>query len=210
MTKKNTVEIIKILKEYYPDAKCSLDFNSAFELAIAVMLSAQCTDERVNKTTKILFSKYKTPNDFINIEISELEQIIRPCGFYKVKAKNIKSLATIIQKKFGGQIPNNMQDLIALPGIGRKSANVIMLDAFNNPEGIAVDTHVKRISKRIGFTKETDPEKIEKDLLKLVPKGYIEAVNHLFIWHGRSICKSQNPNCSICPISNLCKFHKSI
>lgn len=205
MKKTDIIDIIKILKKYYPDAKCSLDFKNPFELAIAVMLSAQCTDERVNKTTPTLFSKYNKPKDFINIDINELEQIVHPCGFYKNKAKNIKNMAIMVEKQFNGNLPDNMNDLINLPGIGRKSANVIMLDAFNNPHGIAVDTHVKRISNRIGFTKNSNPEKIEQDLLKIIPKKYLKDVNHLFVWHGRYTCKAQNPKCQDCPIKKYCK-----
>ena len=206
MNKKQIVEIIEILKKYYPDAKCSLDFNSPFELAIAVMLSAQCTDERVNKTTPALFSKYNKPQDFLDVDVSDIEKIVHPCGFYKNKAKNIKNMATIVYKKFNGHIPDNMDDLMSLPGIGRKSANVIMLDAFDNPQGIAVDTHVKRISNRIGISRASDPEKIEKDLLEIVPAEYLKDVNHLFVWHGRYTCKASSPNCIDCPLQKKCKF----
>ena len=208
MNKKQIVEIIEILKKYYPDAKCSLDFTSPFELAIAVMLSAQCTDERVNKTTPALFSKYNKPKDFLDLDISDIEKLVHPCGFYKNKAKNIKNMAVIVEQKFNGNLPDNMDDLMSLPGIGRKSANVIMLDAFDNPQGIAVDTHVKRISNRIGLSKESDPEKIEKDLLKIVPKEYLKDVNHLFVWHGRYTCKAPNPNCTDCPLKKNCKYIK--
>ena len=146
---KNIIEIIKLLKEKYPDATCSLDFSTPFELGIAVMLSAQCTDERVNKTTPDIFKKYNTPQDFINIDISTLEKLIHPCGFYKTKSKNIKAYSKKILEDYNGKVPENMEDLVSLPGIGRKSANVIMLEAFNNPVGIAVDTHAKRISNRL-------------------------------------------------------------
>lgn len=210
MTKKQVIELIEILKKYYPEAKCSLNFESPFQLAIAVMLSAQCTDERVNKTTPILFSKYKSPKDFIDAPLSDIEEIIRPCGFHKTKAKNIKNLAIEIENNFNGILPNNMKDLITLPGIGRKSANVIMLDAFDAPEGIAVDTHVKRISNRIGLSQKTTPEKIEHDLLKIIPHKYLWDVNHVFIWHGRYTCKAQKPNCSECPIKKYCKYFADI
>jgi len=208
MTKKQIEEMILLLKKAYPDAKCSLDFCTPFQLAIAVMLSAQCTDARVNQTTPKLFSKYKNPKDFITAPTSKIEQIIRPCGFYKNKSKNIKEMATIVENKFNGLLPNNMEDLMSLPGIGRKSANVIMVDAFNNPQGIAVDTHVKRISNRIGLSQKTDPEKIEIDLLNIIPKKYFGAVNHLFIWHGRQTCTAQSPNCENCPIKNYCNYKK--
>lgn len=203
---KNVVKIIEILKNTYPDAKCSLDFNSPFELGIAVMLSAQCTDERVNKTTPDIFCKYNSPQDFIDIDINVLENLIHPCGFYKTKAKNIKAYAKRILEEYNGSVPKDMDKLITLPGIGRKSANVIMLEAFNLPVGIAVDTHAKRISNRLGLSTNTDPTKIEQDLLKIIPKEYYKDVNHLFIWHGRNICSARNPNCDKCPISKFCKF----
>ncbi len=207
MTKKEVIDLINILKKHYPDAKCSLNFSTPFELAIAVMLSAQCTDERVNKTTPSLFAKYNTPKQIINVAVSDIEKIIKPCGFYKTKALHIKNMAIMIEKDFNGILPNNMEDLIKLPGIGRKSANVIMLDAFNNPQGIAVDTHVKRISNRIGLSKETSPEKIEQDLLKIIPKKYLKDVNHLFIYHGRATCKAISPNCFNCSICKYCKYY---
>lgn len=208
MTKKQVCELITILKEYYPDAKCSLDFSSPFEMCIAVMLSAQCTDERVNKTTPSLFSKYNTPSDFVNIDLNELEEYIRPCGFHKNKAKNIKNLAIMLEEKFNGIVPDTMEDLMKLPGIGRKSANVIMLEAFDNPQGIAVDTHAMRISNRLGLSKSTNPNIIEKDLIKIIPREYFKDVNHLFMWHGRNICKAPTPNCDICPIKNYCSYYK--
>ncbi len=207
-SKKETIKIIEILKEYYPDATCSLDFTTPFEMMISVMLSAQCTDERVNKTTPFLFSKYNTPEKLSKISINDLEKIIHPCGFYKNKAKNIKACCQKLLEDFNGIVPDNMEDLQSLPGVGRKSANVIMLEAFHNPQGIAVDTHAKRISNKIGFSKETDPEKIEKDLLKQVPKEYYYDVNHLFVWHGRNICSARNPKCDNCPINKYCNSFK--
>lgn len=205
MKQEDVIKIIEILKNYYPDAKCSLDFSTPFELLVAVVLSAQCTDNRVNLTTPNIFNKYSTPEDFAKIDLSELEDLVHPCGFYKNKAKNIKAAAEKIVSNFGGIVPNNMDDLISLPGVGRKSANVIMLEAFNLPQGIAVDTHAKRISNRIGLSKETDPLKIEMDLLKIVPPSYYKDVNHLFVWHGRNICISQKPKCDKCPIRKYCK-----
>ncbi len=205
MNKKDSIKIVEILKNAYPDAKCSLDFTTPFEMLVAVILSAQCTDERVNKTTPSLFSKYSTLKDFAKIDIAELEQLIHPCGFYKNKAKNIKETAKIIEEKYNGKVPQTMEELMALPGVGRKTANVVMLEAFNKPQGIAVDTHCKRIANRIGFSNEKEPEKIEQDLLKLIPKEYYKDVNHIFIWHGRNTCMARNPNCSKCPISNYCK-----
>lgn len=204
MNTKKAVEIIEILKETYKDAKCSLDFTTPFEMLVAVCLSAQCTDDRVNKTTPSLFAKYKTPEDFANADITELEALIHPCGFYKNKARNLKAAGQKIVSDFGGNVPMTMNELMSIPGVGRKSANVIMLEAFNMPQGIAVDTHCKRIANRLGFSKETDPEKIEQDLLKVIPKEYYKDVNHVLIWHGRNVCTSQKPKCNKCPLKNLC------
>ncbi len=209
MNKKVAIEIVEKLKEVYPDAKCSLDFKTPFEMLVAVCLSAQCTDERVNKTTPSIFSKYDTPLDFANADLYDLENLVHPCGFYKNKAKNLKSAGEKIVADFGGIVPQTMDELMTIPGVGRKSANVIMLEAFNNPQGIAVDTHCKRISNRIGFSKELEPTKIEKDLCKIIPREFWKDVNHIFIWHGRKICSSQNPKCAICPVKNYCEFYKN-
>ena len=205
MKRNDAINIINILKDTYPDAQCSLDFKTPFQMVVAVMLSAQCTDERVNKTTPALFDRCKTIEDFANIDINELEDIIHPCGFYKNKAKNIKLCAKQVLENFGGIVPNNMQDLMSLAGVGRKSANVVMLEVFNDAQGIAVDTHAKRISNLIGFSSEKEPEKIEHDLIRLIPKEYWKDVNHLLIWHGRNICVARNPKCDICPVRGYCK-----
>ena len=209
LKKREILELITILKNTYPEAKCSLDFTTPFELVVAVMLSAQCTDVRVNLTTPVLFTKCKTISDFANMDISELEDIVHPCGFYKNKAKNIKLCAKQVLEKHNGIVPNNMEDLINLAGIGRKSANVILTDAFNIPMGIAVDTHVKRISNLIGLSKEIDPEKIEKDLLKLFPKAFLLDANHLLVWHGRYTCIARKPNCDMCTIQSYCSYYNS-
>lgn len=177
-------------------------------MVIAVMLSAQCTDERVNKTTPALFERCKTIQDFVDIDIKELEDIIHPCGFYKNKAKNIKLCAKQVLENFNGKVPDNMEDLQSLAGVGRKSANVVMLEAFNKPQGIAVDTHAKRISNLIGLSKETDPSKIEQDLIKIFPKEYLKDINHLFVWHGRNTCVARKPKCDICPVKGYCKHYK--
>lgn len=208
MIKKDIIKIVEILKEAYPDAKCSLDFTTPFEMLVAVILSAQCTDERVNKTTPALFAKYSTPQDFANMDIEELENFIHPCGFYKNKAKNIKATAQIIATKYNGKVPETMEELMALPGVGRKTANVVMLEAFNKPQGIAVDTHCKRISNKIGFSNEKEPEKIEQDLLKIIPKEYYKDMNHILIWHGRNTCVARKPKCEMCPINKYCREYK--
>ena len=206
MNKSEALNFVNILKQTYPDAQCSLDFNTPFQLAVAVMLSAQCTDERVNKTTPILFKKCKTIDDFKNIDINELENIIHPCGFYKNKAKNIKLCAKQVIENFNGKLPHSMPELLTLSGIGSKSANVIMLEAFGIAEGIAVDTHAKRISNRIGLSNESEPEKIEQDLLKLFPYEYLKDINHVLIYHGRAICTARSPKCDQCPIKELCSY----
>ena len=204
MKKNEAINLIKILKETYPEATCSLDFKTPFELVVAVMLSAQCTDERVNKVTPSLFKKCKTISDFSEIEISELENLIRSCGFYKNKAQNIKACAKKILDNFNGIVPQTMEELLTLPGVGRKSANVILLEVFGIANGIAVDTHCRRISNKIGLSKESSPDKIEQDLLKVFPKEYLKDVNHLLIWHGRNICTARNPKCEKCPINYFC------
>ncbi len=209
MNKNLALAIINKLIEYYPDATCSLDFDTPFEMLVAVVLSAQCTDERVNKTTPSLFEKYSTPEDFMNANIKELEKLIHPCGFYKNKAKNLKAAGKKIVDDFNGTVPNTMEELITIPGVGRKSANVIMLEAFQNPQGIAVDTHAKRIANRLGFSNQSDPAKIEQDLLKSISKEYWKDVNHIFMWHGRNVCISQKPKCDICPVKEHCKWIKN-
>lgn len=208
MNKKQAIEIFELLKKQYPDAKCSLDFNTPFEMMVAVMLSAQCTDERVNKVTADFFPKYNTPQAFADMPLEDIENLIHSCGFYKNKAKNLKLASQKILTEFNGEVPKTMEELMSIPGVGRKSANVIMLEAFNNPQGIAVDTHAKRISNRIGFSNAKEPQKIEQDLLKLFPKEYYYDANHILIWHGRNTCKAQNPNCENCCIKHLCKSCK--
>ena len=208
MNKKDAVKMVEILKQTYPDATCSLDFETPIQAVVAVILSAQCTDERVNKTTPALFKKYKTVEDFANIDIKELEDFIHPCGFFKNKAKNIKLCANQVLEKFNGQVPNNMEDLMSLAGVGRKTANVVLLEVFGIAEGIAVDTHAKRISNLIGLSKEKEPEKIEQDLLKIFPKEYLKDINHLFVWHGRNTCIARNPKCNTCSIKKYCKHYK--
>ncbi len=206
MKKTNINKFVEILKDTYPDATCSLDFETPFQMVVAVMLSAQCTDERVNKTTPTLFKRCKTIQDFADIDLKELEQIIHPCGFYKNKSKNIKLCAKQVLENFNGKVPNTMDELLTLAGVGRKSANVILLEAFGIANGIAVDTHAKRISNRIGFSNENDPEKIEQDLLKIFPKEYLKDINHLFVWHGRKTCNSRKPLCDQCTVREYCKY----
>ena len=209
MKKSDAIKFVEILKKTYPDATCSLDFKTPFQMVVSVMLSAQCTDERVNKTTPALFERCKTIQDFANIDLKDLEEIIHPCGFYKNKAKNIKLCAKQVLEKFNGVVPDNMDDLQSLAGVGRKSANVVMLEAFNNPQGIAVDTHAKRISNLIGLSNESDPVKIEQDLIKIFPKEYLKDINHLFVWHGRNTCIARKPKCDLCSVKEFCKHYKN-
>ncbi len=206
--KEDIINLVENLKSSYPDATCSLDFETPFQMVIAVMLSAQCTDERVNKTTPALFERCKTIQDFADIDIKELEDIIHPCGFYKIKAKNIKLCAKQVLENFDGKVPDNMDDLQSLAGVGRKSANVVMLEAFNKPQGIAVDTHAKRISNLMGLSKESDPSKIEQDLVKIFPKEYLKDINHLFVWHGRNTCVARKPKCNDCSVNKYCEYYK--
>ncbi len=209
MYKKNdAIKVLNILKEYYPDATCSLDFSTPFEMVVATILSAQCTDDRVNKTTPSIFPYYSTPQDFATIDIEKLEKLIHPCGFYKNKAKNIKACAQKVVQDFNGEIPRTADELMSLPGVGRKTANVVLLEAFGIAEGIAVDTHAKRISNLIGFSTESDPIKIEQDLLKIFPKEYLKDINHLLVWHGRNTCIARKPECEKCPVRNYCKYFK--
>ena len=208
MNKKDAVKFVEILKETYPDATCSLDFNTPFEMVVAVMLSAQCTDERVNLTTPTLFKRCPTIKDYVDIDIKELEDIIHPCGFYKNKAKNIKLCAKQVLENFNGVVPGNMEDLLTLAGVGRKSANVILLEVYGIANGIAVDTHAKRISNLVGLSNESDPSKIEQDLIKIFPKDSLKYINHLFVWHGRNTCVARRPKCSECSVNMYCKFYK--
>lgn len=210
MNKSDAKKLVQILKDTYPDATCSLDFKTPFQLVVAVMLSAQCTDERVNKTTPILFEKCKSIQDFADIDITELEKLIHPCGFYRNKAQNIKLCAKQVLENFNGIVPQTMDELLSLAGVGRKSANVVLLEAFGIANGIAVDTHAKRISNRIGLSKETDPEKIEQDLLKVFSKEDLKDINHLFMWHGRNTCISRKPLCENCTIRDYCKYYKNL
>ena len=210
MTRDEAIKVVEILKETYPDAKCSLNFKNPFEMLIAVMLSAQCTDARVNLTTPALFKKYNTPEKMMKIDLKELEEIIHPCGFYKNKAKNIIAASKMIVEKYNGKVPEDENELVKIPGIGRKSANVIMLEAFEKPCGIAVDTHAKRISNKLGLSSEQDPIKIEQDLIKIFPEKYFYDINHLFIEHGRNCCTARNPNCIKCHVKKYCDYGKEV
>ena len=190
---KSAQEILKRLKKEYPNAQCALTHKSAWELLVATILSAQCTDERVNKVTPELFAKYPTVEDVNNMDIENLKKIIRSTGFYNNKAKNIKGAAKVVVEKYDGKIPDNMEALLTLPGVARKTANVVLSVWFHKNEGVVVDTHVKRLSQRYGLSKEKTPEKIEKDLMKLYPQEEWERISTLLIHHGRAVATARNP-----------------
>ena len=201
--KQRAIKILETLDPLYTTEKTALKYKTPFELLVATILSAQCTDERVNQVTENLFKKYKTPEDYIKVPISELEQDIRPTGFYKNKAKSIKACAKGIMELYGGNVPSTMEELIKLPGVGRKTANCVLGAVFNVP-GVVVDTHVKRLALRLGLTDNKDPDKIEKDLEKLLPKDKWRRFSDLLIYHGRAVCKARKPNHANCAIFNLC------
>ncbi|MDR1941102.1 MAG: endonuclease III [Endomicrobium sp.] len=206
--KKNNKEyarrIIEILSAQYPDIKCALEYEHPFQLLAAVILSAQCTDERVNKITKELFKKYKTVKDYALADLAELEDIVRPAGFFRNKAKNIIGSAKIIIEKYGGKVPETMQELLVLPGVARKTANVVLGNAFGKNEGIAVDTHVIRISNLLKLASNDDPVKIEKNLMAIVAREHWTLFSHLIQTLGRRVCKARNPDHAACPIKDIC------
>ena len=195
--------IYRILTKEYPDAKCELDFNSPLELLVATVLSAQCTDVRVNAVTPVLFNRFPTLETLAAAKVSEVEEIIYSTGFFRSKAKNIKELANKILNYFGGEVPNDLAKLITLPGVGRKTANVVLCNAFGIP-GLTVDTHFGRLSRRFGWSTATDPVKVENDVAKLIPEKEWTLLSHKLIWHGRIICHSRKPECGICPLAKLC------
>lgn len=201
---KRIEKIIHLLQKYYPDANCALHFSNSLELLIATILSAQCTDKRVNQVTPILFKKYKTVKDYAKAPVKEIEQIIQSTGFYKNKAKNIKLCAALLLKKYNGKIPRKMEDLITLSGVGRKTANVVLGNAFQIPSGVVVDTHVMRLSNRLSLVQSKSPEKIESILNNLIPKKLWIFWSHAIIHHGRHICKARKPLCKKCFLVDHC------
>lgn len=202
--KQRTRAIIRRLKREYPDARCSLNFSNPLELLVATILSAQCTDERVNIVTADLFRKYRAPEDYLKVAQEELEQDIRSTGFYRNKAKAIQGACRLISEQHAGRVPDRLEDLLLLPGVARKTANVVLGNAFGIASGVAVDTHVQRLSRRLGLSEETQPEKIERDLMELVPKKEWIEFSHLLIYHGRKVCKARNPQCDNCVVEPLC------
>ena len=201
--KKRVLKIIRRLRKAYPDAKCALTFSNPWELLVATILSAQCTDKRVNMVTPALFKKYKTIFDYAQADSKDLEDLIRSTGFYKNKTKNILGAAKEIVKRFGSKVPARQEDLVALPGVGRKTANVVLGNAFDTP-GLTVDTHMIRLNNRLGLTRNTDAVKIEFDLMPLIPEKEWTEYSHLIIHHGRARCPARKPDCQHCEIQNLC------
>jgi endonuclease-3 len=202
--KARALKLIDLLEKEHPDAKVALHYSNPLELLVATMLSAQTTDERVNRVTETLFKKYKKPEDYAEAELNELEQHIRSTGFYHNKAKNLKNSARMLVEKFNSKVPKTMEDMIELPGVARKTANIVLSNAYNVVVGIAVDTHVRRLAKRLGLSKSNDPDKIETDLMNLVPKEKWMRITDLLIFHGRRVCIAKKPNCNQCVLNKIC------
>ena len=197
-------EIIRILREHYPDAHVALRFSNALEMLVATILSAQCTDEKVNEVTATLFEKYRTPEDYLRVPEDELKADIKPTGFFNQKTKSLRGACARIVDAYGGKVPNTMEDLITLPGVARKTANIVLGNSYGVVEGIAVDTHVRRVGERVGFTSEKDPDKIEQDLMRLIPRKRWFDFTYVIIDHGRGTCVARKPRCDECPVSDLC------
>ena len=202
--KTRTRDIIRRLKRAYPDAKCSLNHSNPFELLVATILSAQCTDERVNIVTADLFRKYKKPEDYLKVSPRELEKDIQSTGFFRNKTKSIQGTSKVLTEEYGGHVPHTMDELLELPGVARKTANVVLGNAFGVKAGVVVDTHVTRLSHRLALSEQKTAEKIEQDLIEIVPKKDWVIFPHLFIAHGRKICKARTPLCAECPVEKLC------
>jgi endonuclease III len=196
--------ILEKLDEAYPNVTCALEHHTAFQLLISTILSAQCTDERVNQVTKTLFVKYPTPKDFACANPSELEQDIRPTGFFRNKTKSIVGASKKIVEEFGGEVPRTMEELLTLPGVARKTANVVLGTAYGIAVGVVVDTHVIRLSNRLDFTRNSDPKKIEQDLMRVIPREKWILFSHQLIWHGRKVCQARKPKCAECNLEQLC------
>lgn len=202
--KQRALEILVRLKRLYPEAPCTLNYETPVQLLVATILSAQCTDERVNLVTPELFRRFPDASSLASADLSELETLVRSTGFYRNKAKNIQAACRMIVTEFGGQVPQSMEDLLRLPGVARKTANVVLAHAYGIHAGVTVDTHVKRLSQRLGLTKETDPIRIERDLIKLLPQEDWENWSIRLIYHGRAVCNARNPACDGCILADLC------
>lgn len=202
--KQRALEILILLKRLYPDANCSLNYRTPVQLLVATILSAQCTDDRVNQVTPALFSRFPDAFSLASADLEELENLVRSTGFYRNKAKNIKAACQTIVEEFGGEVPKQMEKLVSLPGVARKTANVVLAHAYGIIQGVTVDTHVKRLSKRLGLTEQTDPVKIERDLMKLLPQPEWENWSIRLIYHGRAVCQARKPKCRECLLARLC------
>ena len=198
------LRIIQLLERLYPDAKISLRYDNPLELLVATILSAQCTDSRVNMVTEALFKKYRKAEDYAKADIDELERKIRSTGFYRNKSKNIKQCCVMLADRFNSQVPNTMEEMLTLPGVARKTASIVLANAYGVIEGIAVDTHVRRLARRLGLTANKHPDKIEKDLMQIVPRNKWMRISDLLIFHGRRICSSRKPKCEICVLRQMC------
>lgn len=196
--------IIRLLEKEYPQAKIALKYNNPLELLVATILSAQCTDERVNKVTATLFKKYRNAKDYADADLTELELDIKPTGFYRNKAKNIKQTGQMLAGRFSSQVPKTMEEMLQLPGVARKTANIVLQNAYGIIEGIAVDTHVRRVSKRLGLTENEDQDKIEKDLMRIIPKNEWMRITDLLIFLGRNVCVAKKPHCEACVLNKIC------
>ena len=208
--KQRVPEVMRLLKEEYPEATVALRFSTPLECLIAVMLSAQSTDKKVNEVTEPLFKKYRTAEDWLRVPEEQLRQELKPTGFFNQKTKSVRAACAMIIEEFDGRVPDSMEELIRLPGVARKTANIVLGNSYpekakDDPDrGIAVDTHVRRVSQRLGFTKQQDPDKIERDLMKVIPNDEWFSFTYVFIEHGRAICKAPTPKCEICPVNHLC------
>jgi endonuclease-3 len=197
-------EVIRLLSEAYPDAKVALHFSNPLEMLVATILSAQCTDERVNQVTAMLFQKYRRPEDYLSVPEEELAADIKPTGFFNQKARAIRAGCARIVEAYGGEVPDTMEDLLTLHGVARKTANIVLGNAYGKVEGIAVDTHVRRVAQRLGFTAHDDPDRIEQDLMRLIPRDRWFDFTYVLIDHGRALCVARRPRCERCPVSHLC------
>ncbi len=202
--KARALKVIELLEREHSDAKIALHYTNPLELLVATVLSAQCTDERINMVTKALFKKYTKAEDYANADLKELEQDIKSTGFYRNKAKNIKKTSQVLVEKYHSKVPKTMEELLELPGVARKTANIVLTNAFGVVEGVAVDTHVRRLAQRLGLSGNDDPDKIEKDLMRLVPKDKWMRITDLLIFHGRRVCTAKRPNCAACVLNKFC------
>jgi endonuclease-3 len=202
--KARALKIIELLEKEHPDAKIALNYSNSLELLVATMLSAQCTDERVNKVTETLFKKYMKPEDYANADLKKLEQDIKSTGFYRNKAKNIKNSIKLLVEKYNSKVPRTMEELLELPGVARKTANIVLTNAYGVIAGVAVDTHVRRLAQRLGLTENSNPDKIEKDLMNIVPEDKWMRITDLLIFHGRRVCTAKKPKCAVCVLNKIC------